>query len=309
VTPPSAPQLSAVVPAYNDAGMLRHTLAHLTAQTLEPAAYEIVVVDDGSTDDTPGVVAAATAGQAQVRGVRLYPNQGRSAARNEGIRAAGAPLIVFVDSDVLVKRDFMVRHLEMHRAARRPAVGRGPVVTIPTPSIPPRTPLIRHSPAYLSTANASVPRQALLDVGLFDEGFQAYGWEDVDLGLRLKARGLPRLYSREAVAFHVEPPLALDALDRYLAKEEERARMALLLSIKHPGLAARMLIQDTVFHRTLHFLLAGGGLLDVRRAPVLARWLDARGHHALSRVVARGLFNRHYIQSLHRLRAEQDDAP
>ncbi len=305
MAPIAVPHVSVVVPVYNDAGMLRHTLAHLAVQTLEPDAYEIVVVDDGSTDDTPQVLAATTASRVLVRGIRLQPNRGRSAARNAGIRTAAAPLIVFVDSDVLVREDFLMRHLEMHRSAGRPAVGRGPVVTIPTPEIPPRTPLIRHSPAYLSTANASVSRQALLDAGLFDEGFQAYGWEDVDLGLRLKAGGLPRLYSRQAVAFHVEAPLVLDALDRYLSKEEERAQMALYLSDKHPGLPTRILIQDTPVHRLLHFLLAGGGLLDRRRTPKLARWLQARGYRGLSLLVARGLFNRHYIQSLARAHAAQ----
>ncbi len=306
--PGSSPQLSVVVPAYNHAPVLRHTLAHLTAQTLDLDAYEIVVVDDGSTDETPEVIASAASDRARVRGIRLDPNRGRSAARNAGIRAAGSTLIVFIDGDVLVKREFLARHLEMHRSARRPAVGRGPVATIPSPEIPSRAPLIRHSPAYLSTANASVPRQALFEAGLFDEGFRAYGWEDFDLGLRLKARGLPRVYSHDAVAFHVEPPLVFDGFDRYLAKEEERARMALYLINKHPGLATRILIQDTAFHRTLHFLLAGGGLLDSRRAPALARWLDARGHYALSLLVARSLFNRHYIQSLDRFRAQQGDA-
>jgi glycosyltransferase involved in cell wall biosynthesis len=305
VTPHAAPYVSAVVPVYNDAGMLRHTLAHLAAQTLEPDAFEVVVVDDGSTDDTPQVLAAATTSRVRVRGIRLQTNRGRSAARNAGIRTAAAPLIVFVDSDVLVKEDFLMRHLEMHRSAGRPAVGRGPVVTIPTPEIPRRTPLIRHSPAYLSTANASVARQALFEAGLFDEGFQPYGWEDFDLGLRLKARGLPRLYSRQAVAYHVEPPLAPDAFDRYLAKEEARAQTALYLLNKHPDLATRILVQDTLVHRAIHLILAGGGLLDSRRAPRLARWLQARGYRGLALLVARGLFNRHYIQSLARFRAEQ----
>jgi glycosyltransferase involved in cell wall biosynthesis len=294
-----------VVPAYNSAGLLRHALAHLSAQTLAATAYEVVVVDDGSTDDTPAVIAAA-GGRGQVRGLRMSTNRGRGPARNAGIRAAAAPLVVFIDSDVLAPPDFLVRHLAMHTAPRGPAVGRGPVVTIPAPAVPARPPAIRHSPAYLTTANASVPRQALLDAGLFDEAFPAYGGEDVDLGLRLKARGLPRRYDHRAVAFHVEPPLAFDAFAAYLAKEEHRARAACYLADKHPGFAARVLIQDTPLHRTLHFLLAGGGLLDGRRAPVLARWLARRGYRGLSLLVARGALNQHYMQALVRLRTRSD---
>jgi GT2 family glycosyltransferase len=301
-----APHLSVVIPTYNHARILRHTLAHLTAQTLDPDTYEIVVADDGSTDDTPAVAAAAASGRVRVRGIRLDANRGRSAARNAGIRAAAAPLIVFVDSDILVRPDFLQRHIEMQRSAGRPAVGRGPVATIPSPEIPERTPLLRTSPAYLSTANASVPRAVLLDAGLFDEGFQGYGWEDFDLGLRLKARGIPRIYSRAAVAYHIEAPLTFEAFPRMLAKEEERARMALYFQQKHPGIRTRILIQDTALHRTLHLILAGGGLLNERSAPRLARWLDARGYYVLSLLVARSLFNHHYIRSLDRFRMQQD---
>ena len=221
--------MSVVVPTYNDAPMLRLCLAHLAAQTLAPAAYEVVVVDDGATDDTPRVVEEAASGRVRIRGVRLDRNRGRSAARNAGIRAAGAPLVVFVDSDVLVPPDFLQRHSEIHRSAGSPVMGRGPVVVICAPEIPPMRPRIRVSPAYLDTANASVARQVLVDAGMFDEGFRVYGWEDFDLGLRIKARGIPRVFSPAAVAYHVQRPPTLESLDRHLAREEDRARTALYL--------------------------------------------------------------------------------
>ncbi len=301
--PEATPQLSAVIPTYNDAANLRHALAGLAGQSLPPGSYEVLVVDDGSTDDTPAIIAAAAAGRTRVRGVRLDQNAGRSAARNAGIRAAQAPLIVFVDSDVLVRPDFLQRHLEIHRSAGRPVAGRGPVVVIPAPAIPERTPLVRSSPAYLDTANASAPRQVLIDAGLFDEGFRVYGWEDFDLGLRLQARGIPRVYDPEAVAFHVQPPPTDESLDQHLAKEEERAHTALYLLRKHPGRQTRMLIQDTVPQRAFHFLLGGGGLLTVRNAPRIARWLRARGLDTVAFLVIRGVLNRHYLRSLDRFRA------
>ncbi len=296
------PGLSVVVPAYNDAPMLRLCLARLAAQTLAPAAYEVVVVDDGSTDDTPGVVSAAASGRAVIRGIRLDRNRGRSAARNAGIRAAGAALVVFLDSDVLVLPDFLQRHMEIHSSASCPVVGRGPVVTIPSAEIPDRVPRFGLSRAYLTTANASVPRQALVDAGMFDEGFHAYGWEDFEMGLRLKALGLPRSFSPAAVAFHVQPPSTFESLDSDLAKEEERAQMALYFLRRHPGLATRILISDTAFHRALNFLLGGAGLLTVRNAPPIARWLNARGWYALAFLVVRGVLNRYYLHALDRYR-------
>ncbi len=294
------------MPTYNDAPILRRALAALAAQSLAPAAYEVVVVDDGSTDDTHEVIAAAAVGRARIRVVRLDRNQGRSAARNAGIHATPAPLIVFVDSDVLVRPDFLQRHLAIHQAAGRSVVGRGPVVVILTPHIPMRTPLIKSSPAYLDTANASVPRAALIEAGLFDEGFRVYGWEDFDLGLRLQARGIPRVFSPDAVAFHVQPPPTFDSLDRHLAKEEERARTALYLLRKHPGPQTRMLIQDTPIQRAFHFLMGGAGLLTIRNAPSIARWLQARGLHTLAFLVIRGVLNRHYFRSLDRFRVRPE---
>jgi glycosyltransferase involved in cell wall biosynthesis len=299
------PRLSVVVPTYNDAAMLRLALARLRLQTLARIAYEVVVVDDGSADETPQVIADASSDGAHVRGVRLAHNQGRSAARNAGIRAAAAPIIVFVDSDVLVLPDFLQRHLEIHESAGRDVVGRGPVASIPSPDIPPRPPLTRISSAYLDTANASIPRQALIDAGMFDELFRVYGWEDVDLGMRLRALGLPRVYSAAALAYHVQRPPTAESFDRYLAKEEERARTALYLLRKHPGFATRALIQDTLVHRVGHFVLSGCGLLTVESASALDRWLRARGWHTLAFLVGRGVLNRHYLRSLDRFRSYQ----
>jgi GT2 family glycosyltransferase len=193
--------------------------------------------------------------------------------------------------------------LEIHRSAGQPVTGRGPVVVIPSPAMPERMPLIRISPAYLDTANASVPRQSVVDAGSFDEGFRVYGWEDFDLGLRLQARGIPRVYDPNAVAFHVQPPPTEGSLDQHLAKEEERARTALYLLRKHPGSQTRMLIQDTVLQRAFHFALGGAGLLTASNAPRVARWLRARGLDTLAFLVIRGVLNRHYLQCLDRFRA------
>jgi GT2 family glycosyltransferase len=292
-----------IIPTYNDARLLRHALTHLAQQTLDRTAYEVVVVDDGSTDETPQVIAAASGKGVTVRSVRLERNRGRSAARNAGIRAAVAPLIVFVDSDVLVVPDFLQRHLEIHEAARRDVVGRGPVASIPSTELPARPPLTRISRGYLDTANASIARQALVDVGMFDEGFRAYGWEDVDLGLRLRARGLRRVYSAAALAYHVQQPPTPDSFERYLAKEEERARTALYLLRKHPGLVTRVLVQDTWLHRVAQVILGGFGLLSVRSVPVLNRWLRTLGLHTLAYLAARSVLSRHYLRSLDRLRA------
>ena len=298
----TALRLSIIVPVYNDPENLREALARLADQTLVPDQYEVVVVDDGSTDGTPDVIRVASVAPAPIRSVRLDPNGGRAAARNAGIRAARTPLIVFVDSDVLVGRDFLERHVSIHASAGRPVVGRGPVVAIPTRIVPPRPPMTRISTAYLDTANASIPRQTLLDAGLFDEGFRVYGWEDFDLGLRLRARGVPRVFSTAALAFHVVPPPTRDSFDRYMLKEEERARTARYLLRKHPGFSTRLLIQDTVAQRFVHYLVGGAGFIHERNAPAIEHWLRARGFDTLAFLVVRGVLTRHFLRCLVQLR-------
>lgn len=297
----SAPRVSVIIPTYNHAPLLAAALACLSAQTVPRDAFEVVVADDGSTDETPAVLAAAAGGLA-LRAVRLEANRGRAAARNAALRAARAPLVVFIDSDVLVPPAFLARHLALHQAAARPVVGRGPVVFVPRPEIPRRLPLVRSSPAFLDTANASVPRQAVFDAGLFDEAFRLYGWEDFDLGLRLQALGLPKVFSPAAVAFHVQPPPTPETLAAALAREEERARTAVHLLRKHPGWRTRLLVQDTPVQRAVHFLMAAGGLLPAPAALRLARWLRGRGLATPAFLVSRGALNRHYLRALDRYR-------
>lgn len=91
------PALSIILPTYNRVGSLRHAIAALLRQTAPPDSYEIVVVDNNSSDGTPQAVAEI--GDPRVRLVR-EPRQGLSYARNAGLEAARAPIVAFTDDDV-----------------------------------------------------------------------------------------------------------------------------------------------------------------------------------------------------------------
>lgn len=296
------PALSVVIPAYNQAPLLRRTLETLLRQDLATSQYEVIVVDDGSTDETAEVVRERAAREPRVRLLRQETNRGRSAARNAGVQAAGGDIILFTDSDILVRPDFLARHLETHRQSRRPVLCRGPVVDIPDGRLPEHPAFVPPSPAYLTTANASLPRGELLAAGLFDENFRAYGWEDFDLGFRLQRRGLPRVYRREAIAYHILPASGEENFAEALRKEEERARTALYLYQKHPGWQTRVLIQDTLLHRLLYFVQAGGGLLHRGNVPAIGAALRRHGRPTLEYLLLRGVLNRHYLQTLRRER-------
>jgi glycosyltransferase involved in cell wall biosynthesis len=294
----AAPLLSIVIPAHNRARLLSRTLETLTDQTLPAELYEILVADDGSTDGTAAMVQAWSARDPRVRLLHSAVNRGGSTARNEGIRHARGEIVVFVDSDVFVRPDFLAQHLDLHRRAPAPVVGRGPVVLVPDLRFPRRTRRTL-SPAYLDTANASVPRGELLAAGLFDERFNPWGWGDFDLGFRLRRRGLRRAFRRAAVAYHVQIPTATDTFAEALRKEEARGRNAVSLYRKHPGWGTRVLIQYTFFHRILYYLMAGGGLLNAENVLPLAARLRRRGWHDAANLLLRGVLNRRYWETLH----------
>ncbi len=113
--PGDTPAVSIVLPVWNRSAQVRRAVASVQAQTL--ADWELIVVDDGSTDDTPFVLEGLAAFDPRIV-VRREPRSGVSAARNTGIAAARAPYVAFLDSDNTWQSDFL-------ELALRAAAGRG----------------------------------------------------------------------------------------------------------------------------------------------------------------------------------------
>lgn len=110
-------KVSVIIPAHNAAQFLAATIASAQQQTL--AAIEIIVVDDGSTDDTAAIIKALAAEDARVKLEAVYPNQGVANARNVGVRAAHGEYVAFLDADDLWLPDKLqqqVAYLEAHHA-------------------------------------------------------------------------------------------------------------------------------------------------------------------------------------------------
>jgi len=219
-------KISVVIATKNRAERLDAALRSLTLQGNAPPT-EIIVVDNGSTDDTRGVVERHAARY-------LYePIANRSRARNRGIAAATGSHLLFVDDDVIVPAGFIAVHARAHGAAIFPRAVSGPIINVPTPSDRPAPGPANYSGAFFCTCNVSVPAASLAAVGGFDEAFDLYGWEDTELGVRLRAFDVERVFDWDAYLWHVKPPAA-DTLDVALARTFEKARMAARLVRKSP---------------------------------------------------------------------------
>jgi glycosyltransferase involved in cell wall biosynthesis len=299
--------LSVVIPTYNRLPILRKCLTALEEQRLAAPVqrYEVVVVDDGSTDDT---VAWLEEQAAQLPHVRLIRQEhgGPAEGRNRGVEAALGDVIVFIDSDLVVTPDFLVSHgraLQEHwqRSGDRLCFTYGAVINTANFEEPTREP---HKPtdlswAYFATGNVAIDRSLLLRSGLFDTSFRLYGWEDLELGERLRRLGVRLVRCPEAVGYHWHPALSLAQIPDLIRVERERAKMALVFYRKHPTRRVRFIIQYTWLHRLLWELLTLGGLVNERSLrPVLA-WLIRRGHPQLAMELLRLPLNRLGVRALY----------
>jgi glycosyltransferase involved in cell wall biosynthesis len=294
--------MSVVIATYNRGPILEKCLKALVDQTLPGEAYEIVVVDDGSTDDTPALIDALKTHQPTWQYL-WQENRGRSHARNVGIRMALGELTVFIDSDVVVTRDFLATHLALHEAnAGKKVFVQGLSVNTDRFDDPLSTPInaSHFSAAFFATNNVSIPTAYLIEVGGFDESFTEYGWEDLELGLRLKAIGVDIVRSREAVGYHWHPAFSLADIPGMKRTEEERGRMAAYFYRKYPTLDVKLMIQLPPLHRALNWLVTLGGWADERRAEPLMRWLLEKDRVFLAQQVAILMLNQYNLREMHK---------
>ena len=301
-------ELTVTVITRNRAPVLCHCLRRLAHQSLDPSRYEIVVVDDGSTDDTTAVIAAAQReARCAIRAFRFAEHRGLSAVRNRSIREARGEVIVFVDSDGLVLPSFLSVHLEAHQGSRD-GICRGPIIAVDSLDRPfaARWSLLDLNTSYFDTSNASVRREHLVAAGLFDEDL--VDWEGLEMGLRLRRLGLRRVYRGNAPLYHYQPSATAESLDGALRIQAGRASSAKRFLAQHPTLEVRLMTSQTPLHRWLNVLLRGFGTVH---AGNLAAWVERCGRWrvpALGRVFSGAVVTQRYLSHLRQLE-DEDAAP
>jgi glycosyltransferase involved in cell wall biosynthesis len=213
------PELSVVIPTYNRAAALGRTLAALGQQTDAPP-FEVVVVDDGSEDETPEVLASAAAAAPYRLLALRQANQKPAAARNRGTRAAAGRVVLYLGDDTIPAPGLVAAHALHHRPGCPPSAVVG--YTPYHPDSGDRRLLfflqeMGHQFGYgliedpedlafnfLYSSNLSAPA-AVLGPAPFDEAIRAAAWEDVILGWRLRGQGVRILFEPCAVAWHLHP--------------------------------------------------------------------------------------------------------
>jgi glycosyltransferase involved in cell wall biosynthesis len=203
-------EASVVVATHNRAGLLPALVAALEAQTLEPDRFEVVVVDDGSTDGTPEVLdRLAAASPLALRLLRVERNQGAGAARTLGVLSAAGPIVAFTDDDCRPAPVWLERGLRaMSTHGHCFVVGR----TDPDPVDADRLvrPFARtlrsRSTRFAPTANVFYRREDIIAVGGFDRRFPSAAGEDTELSLRVRETGVDPVYEPDALVHHAVHP-------------------------------------------------------------------------------------------------------
>ncbi|HVR47671.1 MAG TPA: glycosyltransferase [Candidatus Binatia bacterium] len=227
--------ISVVIASKDRERYLRDTLASLDAQA-GAAQFEVIVVDNGSQDGTRALVESRAGGDPPVWYVgESQPNRAR--ARNRGAAAARGDYLLFCDDDVRLPVGWVAAHAAAQRGGE--CVVNGPILNVGSPEARPVPRPMNYSRAFLCSCNASVSKRVFLDAGGFDENFNLYGWEDTELGLRLRELGVGWKFAWDAYLWHVKLPKE-NTLAAESAKAVEKARMARLFVAKHPSLRARL---------------------------------------------------------------------
>ena len=230
---PRYPRVSVVVACYNGARTLSECLSSLGR--LRYPDYEVILVDDGSTDETAKVAAQFPF----VRVLRHETNRGLSVARNTGIAAATGEIVAFTDADCRADEHWL--HYLVQDLGEGPAVGIGgpnllppedsPVATavMASPGGPAPVLLTDRLAEHLPGCNMAFYKWALEAVGGFDPVFRRAG-DDVDLCWRLQQAGYQLAYSPAAVVWHYRR----STVRAYLRQQAGYGEAEALLMQKHP---------------------------------------------------------------------------
>ncbi|MCB0566506.1 MAG: glycosyltransferase [Phaeodactylibacter sp.] len=251
-------KISVIIPTYNRRQLLEYTLRSLANQNISKAEFEVIVVDDGSSDDTFQMVKTFENIINLKYAYRIDKGYRPGSARNLGIRLAEGAICVFVDSGIILKNDCIQHHIDVHEKYPEELAVIGYVYgysiesenDLKTPIDPMEADksiasLVEDGAVWdmrediyrkyndkieglivpwtlFWSCHISVSTRSLFEVGLFDENYDGnWGTEDNDLGYRLHQAGKKITLCREAAVLHLPHEVDLDGRIRDGAKNSK----------------------------------------------------------------------------------------
>lgn len=235
--------VSVIIPTYNRKDWILDTLDSLSYQTFPRDRYEVIVVDDGSTDGT-----------AEIEG-RRFPfdlhyvwqsNQGDAAARNLGVQHSQAEILVFLDDDILVEPEYLTYLIDEHEPhSDRIVVGTehlwieetNPLDVVRAPEAPSENHTTLKIPfAHVCSNNMSLKRDAYYSIGMMEGlGFPGSDiWCDVEFAYRAYLRGFEFVRTTKAVCYHRD--YNAQNLDSDIRRSEKTAFQSVVFFQKYPGI-------------------------------------------------------------------------
>lgn len=252
----SCPSVSLIIATYNRASSLQATLAALEKQTFPANSFEVVVVDDGSSDNTN--IIAAKSWPFKINYLR-QSNQGGTKAKNNGASEALGNLLVFLDDDIRVAPDFISVLLDAHTKHDR-AIVVGNLFDVPMNANSVYGKIIARSPAAIPTQTDSikevsfdkclggffsVKREHFIKLGML-EGVSGWpNWEDVCFGFKAYSAGFKTLIAQNAIGYHHD--YAISDLSTAKSRWYRASKVAPELFFEWPGIKPHLeMFQDKI---------------------------------------------------------------
>jgi GT2 family glycosyltransferase len=253
-----APSFSVVIPTFRRPHALELTLRHILEVDYPPDAFEVIVVDDGSGDETAAVVERHVGGRTAVTYAE-QANSGAAAARNRGARVATGDMVLFLDDDILVERTHLQLHAATHDRFDRALVNGEWRFTPETLALLQTSSFGRYrialedhfreeAPArplgddclqceVLPAPDLSMERELFWEIGGFDEAFPAAGAEDQEFSYRARQAGCLLVRNPTIRLLHNDAHVSLESFCR---REERRAVTVVVLARRFPQSSAAL---------------------------------------------------------------------
>jgi len=213
-------KLSVVIPTYNRKGSLPGCLSAYAKQDFSPNDFEVILVDDGSTDGTGEAVESLRKDFPFPIQYLKKENGGQGSARNQGFRSVSGEIVLISGDDIFPDERMLAEHWDWHSTRYRDenvaVLGFVTWAQSPPPSPFMRWlengyqnayPLLRHNMEagwrFSYTGNLSLKTRFLETSGeRFDERLRSYGYEDIEWGFRLAKKGMKIIYNQRAIGYH-----------------------------------------------------------------------------------------------------------